>query len=479
MQTISELHEYLLTFMNSGAGVFVFVATCGVSTFLLLWLSSRKRKKDLTMEAGMNPEHFTMWISRGDSWGVIIGMLFWAVVFALIFFVGVDDRSSGMVFAGVLVLSSVFVSVLHSIYWKSWKLKIEGNRIYYTSLFRRKTVSFGEIKRVQGQYWSNRGTRRLHRIILYSETGRLFSVKVKSIGYSVLARRLKQHGIDVYVLRTEDDIAFSDDDDEEDDCAEDEDDDEFELDEYEDISFWKIFREELKQAGGLVGIFKHAWNRSFTFWWLQSVLLAVTLVSIVVVVFAADRWILSGADTALDILRGYLHWYWAFAGIFAVAVVVIILGNIIIARALTRTGDFAKRHAITAAVGILTVLVFVVWGAVYENLPALIRDAQSDIAAMEQGELLEADYHIHLDWENYYRTASLRDTGDYRPLYVVRVDELGHVYFPRSLSPAYLKERAADAVYQAPTHAGSRIFTIRYTPNFQVVVEAVPIRHDG
>jgi len=462
MQIIQDLRERLPSLMDSGVAWAIFLLSLGVSVALILILSGKRRKRDSKAEEEMNPYHFTMWISRGDSWGQIIGMLFFAVV---LLFLGLVEGMNGRIMIPVaLGLSAILFRILQGFYWKFWKLQIEGNQIYYTSLFRRRTFSFQEIRDVRGKYWNYRGTKGLDRIILDSATGKLFSVKVKSIGYSVFAKRLHQQGINVCALRTEDDLAQLE--------LEAED-----FDEDEDEAFDEEFEEakaEFKEA------IKTAWNKSAFLNWIQLVLWAVAAVGMVIMLLYADRWLLSGADTALEILRRHLTWYWVSIGTLVGAVALIILGNAIIIFALKRTGDFARRHAIAAAIGILTILPLAIGITVYESVPALIRDAKNDIIAIESNSLLEADYQIHLTWESYYRTASLRDMGEYRPLYVVRSDEIGRLYFPQSLSPSNLKEQVADEVYQVPGHIASlRRFAIRYTPNFQIVVEAVPTQRSS
>jgi len=214
MQMLQELREQLQPFIDSAAAVLMFFLILGALVGLVLWLLHRRKEKDLRAEKDMNPNHFTMWISRGDSGIQIIGILFFGLFMAFVLFADFT-LSIESIFVGTFAFAAVLSLVLQAVYWKFWKLRIEGSQIHYQSLFRRRTFSFHEIKSVQGKYRRGQYSRRwLLRVIFYSETGKLFSVKVKSIGYSVLAQRLHQQGIDVYALRTADDIAFEEKDDE-------------------------------------------------------------------------------------------------------------------------------------------------------------------------------------------------------------------------------------------------------------------------
>ena len=186
----------------------------------------------------------------------------------------------------------------------------------------------------------------------------------------------------------------------------------------------------------------------------------------------------SGAYTARAVLDVYLLWLPIILGTLVAAMVLIILGNIGIILSLRQTNDVSSKHTITALLGILTVCLLSTWGLI-ETAPVM-RDVVRDVAAIENDELHTANYYIHLHWKGYYRRGTVRDIPGYEPLYVVRRDSLGRVYFPQSLDPTALNEMAAGEEYQLSGHAASlRMFEIRYTPNLQIIVDARPIPDTG
>ncbi|MCL2569171.1 MAG: hypothetical protein FWE12_07055 [Oscillospiraceae bacterium] len=214
---------------------------------------------------------------------------------------------------------------------------------------------------------------------------------------------------------------------------------------------------------------------------IDLALLQILLIGIAAAAFLiadlSDGRLLAEADTALDLLNGYLLWMqlvlWTCIG----ATVLVVLGNILIFVSLRRGDGIEKKHVTLAVIGVLLSTLFLVganWGA-----PSTIRDIREDIAAIEMDKLTVADYTLHLHWTGYYRTSSLRDMGEYRPLYVVRREPIGRIYFPRPLSPTDLKAMAASNVYQHPGRSADfRLFEIRFTPNTHIVVEAHPVRGD-
>jgi len=185
---------------------------------------------------------------------------------------------------------------------------------------------------------------------------------------------------------------------------------------------------------------------------------------------------LTYAYSAMDVLVGYAEWYPILIGILVAVVAVMLSANALIILFLDRSGRNIKVHIWTAAISITAIVVLFGGFILFEDIPGLKRDTQTDIAAVESGELIEVNFLFHLSWENFYRPASIRDIGGYSPLYVIRHNELGRIYFPRSLSPSALREHSESEIFQIPEAApGTRMFALAVTPQLQIVVDAIPI----
>ena len=224
----------------------------------------------------------------------------------------------------------------------------------------------------------------------------------------------------------------------------------------------------------VIGIIFFVFRAKIDLAWFQFLLIGL-IGAIFLTADLSDFELLQGAYTASDLLRGYLLWTRIVLWAGVICVVLAALVNFLVYRTLKQRGDFRKKHIALAVVSASLALVLAVganWGAL-----SAIRDIREDIAAIENDNLLVADYYLHLTWENYYRTASLRDMGEYRPLYVVRRDNIGRVYFPRPFSPTALKAMVTDEIYQIPGRSPSfRLFQIYYTPQTQIVVDVRPVR---
>ena len=210
----------------------------------------------------------------------------------------------------------------------------------------------------------------------------------------------------------------------------------------------------------------------------QVILIILAMVPLFLILLFLDEAALTNAYTALEVLEGYLAWSETIIAGFIIGMVLLILGNIAIIRSVKRKGISPKFHIFIMALSVVLMsfmLTDELISGKYGVLP-FRQYARADIAAIESGDLPTTVYQIHLSWNNFYRSSSINDQAEYHSLYVVRIDPLGRVYFPRSLSLAYLQELAAGEEYQPPTAvAGMRHFQLTYTPNLQLVVEAVPI----
>ena len=336
--------------------------------------------------------------------------------------------------SGLTTLAAAFISV--NIFFRGFfKLTVHGDRFTYRSLFRgEKKFYIHDIRRIEVDY--SAALTGPYSITLHSAHEKPASVSPFSVdhdGYSLLVKRLRGSG-----------IAGAED-----------------------------LPEEIEPV-------RHVLLKSMDFTGLVSFILQVYLVLIAMAPFfiterAARHF--SEAYTAHDVLLGHYAWMQDIFMATIAAPAIILFGNIAILIFLKHTGRFAKAHLWTAVIGALVITGIFSLMFLEEDIPGLMRSTQKDLAAIESGDLPSVTYRIHLSWENYYRAASPRDFGGYRPLYVVRNEPTGRVYFPRSLSPAVLKEIAAGEEYQLTgTAAGMRSFEITYTPNYRLVVYAVPVR---
>ena len=129
---------------------------------------------------------------------LVIGLLLLSL--ALPIALAADINSSNFISGvGLSLLGAIFT--YHGIYLRFWKCTIEGNTISYQSLFRRKTITFFDIRGVTPKYLAN-VNRRLGTatggfvgIDLYSEGGKLFHIHGAKIGFRALVARLEERNI--------------------------------------------------------------------------------------------------------------------------------------------------------------------------------------------------------------------------------------------------------------------------------------------
>ena len=100
----------------------------------------------------------------------------------LILFFGLDFRLLGVISAFLICLLAI--EMLR-------KITVDGNQIYYKSLFQNKVVSFDDIERVEVFF-----IRRMNwGMVLYSETGKLFSASWDMMRFGAFAELLLKRGI--------------------------------------------------------------------------------------------------------------------------------------------------------------------------------------------------------------------------------------------------------------------------------------------
>jgi len=219
-------------------------------------------------------------------------------------------------------------------------------------------------------------------------------------------------------------------------------------------------------------------NRGDSYVGIQIIISTIIFLAVILIALLFDRWLLSEAQTAIETLHGYLIYYRALIWGVSLGVTLLLITNLLIIRMAKKAGDFAKKHVITMVVALAIFMIPLLGIIVEEDSLTTLRYVEADIIAIENEEFVVDYFLISLTWENYYRMLPLRNAGEYRPFYVVRFDNIGRVYFPKSLSPSILKEMAAGDEYQLyGHHENSRIFRIWLTPNLQVAYAVMPIRN--
>jgi len=431
----------------------------------MVFLSRGVKNRD-AIESEMDENDFIIGSDRNTLKAYVVWIIVW-VVFGGYNFIQYDAE----VFTYFLYTISLIFLIIAPISIACWKCVIQGNDISIHRFLRRKqTFSFDDIHSIRivyarlsrGTYktaseipeiWSALAVSRtkrgryfpvtVHQIILYSQSKRLLTVASGSLGYKILVRRLKQKGIKGAEFIPEPSREKA-------------------------VSAKEIIKNNLK-------------NKGLVLWALQ-VLFIIPACFITVIAYVFNAWFfVPGSHTAQDVLNGYLTMFQTVFWEAVAAVAFIIIANLIIIVSLRRSTGVERKHIASALIGFIVTGFFAVSMNSFDgSIPAMIQEVKDDIAAIESGELLTSTYYIRLSWENYYRSSSLRDMGEYRPLYVVNSDSVGSIYFPESLGPARLKETTLDINYRLTGQVeDARIFEISFTPNYHVVVNAAPLSNNG
>ena len=186
--------------MTWGGVILVFIlplALFGLCVFAAIFLIVRKLLSTITRnqiaeaEARMSETSFVIRCSKADIWSGVISLLFWAT-----FFLRPLTIRTGSIFfvSNILVVLAPFLLwiICLTLYRALWYLRIDGNKIYYRTLFRRKEFSFDDIERA---------TVSRFRTILHlekKEANKSFVILRKSVGHNVFLHCLKQRNIPVW-----------------------------------------------------------------------------------------------------------------------------------------------------------------------------------------------------------------------------------------------------------------------------------------
>ena len=196
-------------------------------------------------------------------------------------------------------------------------------------------------------------------------------------------------------------------------------------------------------------------------------LLTIPIIGLAILSLYSSGWLLTEANTAMEILCGYLIWYRVmFWGGILLAVVALLLHILMIVK-LRRTGSFAPQHIYMAALSLIIIFIFSVIMVISENIPSLIQDAKTDIAAIESNQLVSVTGQLNVE------TSSRGLPGPYRE---------GQ---PAPVAMATLKPIDEDYYFiylpvskKIVTSEGSLYFDITYTPKLFVVVGITPNQSD-
>lgn len=165
------------------------------------------------------------------------------------------------------------------------------------------------------------------------------------------------------------------------------------------------------------------------------------------------------------------------------AIACVILGNAFIVISLKSRNFLGLKHIVTMGAGIVIVAVFAVTILMEDvPIPTVIQMAWEDLRAIEQDDLGTYTRIINLEHrpvERLWELPSMSGGGRIFPIY--RIRPTGESYFvllyPRSVAPGLIRERLAAPEYRIfESQESVRMYAVRYTPNFHIVVEFIPRR---
>ena len=213
----------------------------------------------------------------------------------------------------------------------------------------------------------------------------------------------------------------------------------------------------------IIVIFYRKTDRRGNLLFVAQLLLTLPIVGLAALGLFSSEWLLAKAHTALEILSGYLMWYrvmqWGGIALLAVAVIV----NILIFISLIKHKSFAPQHIYMALLSLLIICIFSAVMVVTEGVPSLIQDATTDIAAINNKQLISVTGQLTPEKSSRSLAGPYMEDG---PTPVAKTtlkplnEELYYVYLPVD-KKAIISE-------------GSTFFDITYTPKFNVVVDVIP-----
>ena len=158
--------------------IFVLSSLACVIIFSLLF---KIRREALLMSEGADKNYFV--VSRISKYFGRLGLiliLVYAMIWALVL------QLNGARFPIQAIVP--FVAGIFLVMQSSWKVVVHQNEIYQKSLFRpKKVLTFYDIKRIE--------VRPQNEIVLYAETGKLFSIKQSYLNYNAFVDRLKERNV--------------------------------------------------------------------------------------------------------------------------------------------------------------------------------------------------------------------------------------------------------------------------------------------
>ena len=130
---------------------------------------------------------------------LLFGLVFLAFGVLLVLPVLAGDMEADDMIIGAVALSFGIGFTFRGILLLFWKCTIQGNSINFRSLFRHKTITFFDIKRVAPMGQGNRNHKGVNSsfigINLYSETGKLFHIHGSKEGFRAFVTRLEEQKV--------------------------------------------------------------------------------------------------------------------------------------------------------------------------------------------------------------------------------------------------------------------------------------------
>ena len=213
----------------------------------------------------------------------------------------------------------------------------------------------------------------------------------------------------------------------------------------------------------MIPIFYRKTDRKGNILFGMQFLLTIPMIGLAVLALYSSGWLLEQAHTALEIISGYLTWYRVLLWGGLLLTIAALFLHILIFVKLKKAGSFAPQHIYMALLSLILICIFTVFMPISEEVPSLIRDAKSDIAAIENNQLVVATGQLNAE------VSSRGLPGPYRegaPAPVAKAnlkpidEEFFFVYLPVDMKTV--------------TAGGSQYFDIVYTPKLNVVVEIIP-----
>jgi len=379
-----------------------------------------------------NKDHFYLHNPRPTKISNLIIVVLCAVCLAVLISLCIEIPSPDMVFVAEAFTPVIFVAPF--VLWRALmrlhrvflEVEVTGDEISYKTLFRKSSFYFYDIEDAVQTLHINEWALR------FVVFGKKYVLHDNLINYGFLITRLRECNIpieDKYVCE---------------------------------------YKAEFHDPAGVLPLF------------IQVVLGAISIV----LVFRAnysDEVFLYDAYTAVEVLTAYLIWYRIILWSSAIAVIIVLLGNWLIVASQKDSGRVWRNITVMiCSIVIIGLFVGVLnFDTVEPPNHTLVRWAWEDLEAIEQNQLYSVVRTIDITTSHESpRTLPgiLSSRHPYR-LYRMWIPDEPHIFYPHALAPALIRERLAQDEYRiSHNQEYVRMYEVRFTPNFRVVVEVIPRR---